>query len=526
MQPIEPPTQTLWVVHHRHTMPHWVAAVLVRVRALPGLSLRQLSVAELPPTRHHNTWNQLINALDNLLFPAADSASRAVATSTLPDDLFAQRAHVEQLGHVTSTHAGDDWVLNATSLPDADVAAALGATVLSVACGESGGPPGLHESLEQASHTALHVVRTPPGDIPAEVLASATECTDPASIGRTRNAALWAGAELLRHTVEAWVDGKAGTVSQPWNAPRRRAPSAVDALLRMPLHIHRGVTRKWRRRGALRQWILLAREGAHTETGTASEIDFGRWQRILPPRDVFWADPFPVERDGTRYVFIEEATFTPRRGHLSVLTLSADGQAEACATILKTPYHLSYPNVFRHGGEWYMMPESGEDKTLQIYRCTAWPDQWAWQQNVLEGIAVYDGTLLEHGGRWWLFATVQHFEAASPNVFLHLWYADSPFGPWQPHAANPIVSDVRSARPAGQFFEHEGVLYRPSQDCSTHYGHGLRINRVDQLDLDGYRETAVTAHAPWAPDIDGVHTVNRAGAFAVADAIHWRGQAD
>ncbi|MEM7379374.1 MAG: hypothetical protein AAF460_17955, partial [Pseudomonadota bacterium] len=361
MQPVTPPNRTLWVVHSRHSVPHWLAAVLVSVADVPALTLRQLSVAELPPTRYHNTWNQLINAVDNLLFPSADSASRSVATGTLPDSLFAQRTHVEQLSHVKAACGAEDWVLNATSLPDTQVSAALGAPVLSLVCGDSGGPPGLYESLTQATHTALRVVRTDPGGAPSNVLASATECTDPASIGRTRNAALWAGAELLRHTLLARAEQKAANISQAWSTPRARAPSVLDALLRMPLHIHRGITRKWHRRGKLRQWILLTHDVGQAELGTESAIQFEHWQRILPPRDVFWADPFPVERDGTRYVFIEEATFAPRRGHLSVLTLTADGQVGASTTLLKKPYHLSYPTVFSHGGEWYLMPESGQD---------------------------------------------------------------------------------------------------------------------------------------------------------------------
>ncbi|MEM6985378.1 MAG: hypothetical protein AAF499_02465 [Pseudomonadota bacterium] len=516
---------TVWVVHRRHELPNWATQVLTELARQATVSLRQISIANTPPVRHNNSWNQLINLLDSQLFPGADSASTRADLAALPDDIFTKRVHIDTLDQFTLPLDERDRLLNLSSLPDQAVADALGASVMSLTCGTPYTPVGLHECLAGAPYIDVKVNRHDARESVVKIIASATECTDAASIGRTRNAALWAGAELLLYAIDAWVSGRETTLSDmPSQTIRHSPPSAWLALVRAPTFYFRGVQRKLSRRPLLRQWILLS--AARDDSGDTDRLslDLQHWDRILPPRDVFWADPFVVERDGKACVFIEEATFTPRRGHLSVLELDQDGAPSAAQVVLKKPYHLSYPNVFEHDDNWYMMPESGEDKSLQVYRCASWPTEWVWQENVLEGKAVFDGTLLEHNGRWWLFATVQRLDAASPNIFLHLWHADGPLGPWHPHPANPIVSDVRRARPAGNFFTHDGVLYRPSQDCSTHYGHGLNICRVDQLDLQGYRETLVSTHEPWAADIDGVHTLNYAKTRVVADAIHWRPQ--
>jgi hypothetical protein len=84
---------------------------------------------------------------------------------------------------------------------------------------------------------------------------------------------------------------------------------------------------------------------------------------------------------------------------------------------------------------------------------------------------------------------------------------------------NPIVVDVTSARPAGQPFTVEGVLYRPGQNCSTSYGCGLTISRIDVLSPSEYRETLVRRIEPSASSRyrDGIHTVNFNGTFGVVD---------
>ncbi len=513
------PGTPLRVVTGRHGIPRWAFELLTRLRE-EDIELHRLQLDSPRHTAADNRWHALVTKLDSKLFPGADTASATVDDGSGLAGLFAVTQAVDSSTPIESTAGG--FVLSLDSTADHHVAKRLDVPVLSLQPNADGDwrstPVGFWECLDSQPMVGLRVIATDATGTAKPVM-QATECTDPVSVGRTRNAALWAGAELL-HRALTQTTGVERTEPDFTNIPSNSTgpASAWSALVRAPWHFAKGVIRKMARRKSLRQWILIWRAGDED----ATNIGFSAWRRLLPPRDIFWADPFVVERDGQRHVFIEEATFTPRRGHLAVMTLDDSGQSSPPVTILKKPYHLSYPNVFEHDGEWYMMPESGEDKSLQIYRSTAWPHEWTWTHNALSGLAVYDGTLVFHNAKWWLFATVQQFEGSSPNVFLHLWHADSPLGPWTPHRANPVCTDVRSARPAGNFFEREGVLYRPSQNCSRHYGYGLQINRVEQLDETAYRETQVASYTPWASDIDAVHTLNRTDTLQLADAVHWR----
>jgi hypothetical protein len=103
---------------------------------------------------------------------------------------------------------------------------------------------------------------------------------------------------------------------------------------------------------------------------------------------------------------------------------------------------------------------------------------------------------------------------------LHLYHAERIFGEWQPHRRNPVKSDARCARPAGQLYLRDGKLLRPSQVCVPRYGAGLSINHVERLTPDEYVERQVQRILPAEQQgILGLHTVNRAGALTVVDAF-------
>lgn len=133
-----------------------------------------------------------------------------------------------------------------------------------------------------------------------------------------------------------------------------------------------------------------------------------------------------------------------------------------------------------------------------------------------------DGTLWQQDGRWWLFACVAEtpFDDGGREFNeLFLFHADTPLGPWTPHRQNPVVSDVRSARPAGPLFMHEGRLVRPSQDCAAEYGHRIVFNEVRRLDPEVYEERPLaTLNPDWAPALRGCHTYAQAGRLELLDA--------
>jgi hypothetical protein len=100
-----------------------------------------------------------------------------------------------------------------------------------------------------------------------------------------------------------------------------------------------------------------------------------------------------------------------------------------------------------------------------------------------------------------------------------LFYADSLFGKWKSHPKNPIVCDIRCARPAGRILSYGSQLIRPGQDCSTYYGYAVSLNRIERLTEYDYRETHMGMILPnWMPGIYRTHTLNQDTKFQVLDA--------
>jgi hypothetical protein len=121
-------------------------------------------------------------------------------------------------------------------------------------------------------------------------------------------------------------------------------------------------------------------------------------------------------------------------------------------------------------------------------------------------VQLIDATLFEHGGKFYLFATTR---GDGSYEKLRIWWAPSLSSPWQAHAQDPVKIDIRSARPAGPLFRHDGAWYRPAQDCSGGYGGAVTINRLDVLSPDHYRETEVSRLVPdrHGPYPHGLHTL-------------------
>ena len=238
------------------------------------------------------------------------------------------------------------------------------------------------------------------------------------------------------------------------------------------------------------------------------------WLPDPPPRS-FVADPFVVERDGMRVLFLEEFNYVRDRGVIDALVLDAQNRVVRRTRALDLPFHLSYPFPVEIDGELYLMPESCAANEVALYRCVAFPDRWERASAVLPGIDGVDTTPFLHEGRWWLFCTRS---SSGPSLALHAFHAPGPRGPWQPHRLNPIVVDVASARPAGPLFVVDGVLYRTGQDCSRTYGGAVAVVRIDELSPDAYRETLVRRIAPPPGRFaDGFHTIGFSGDLLVVD---------
>jgi hypothetical protein len=268
------------------------------------------------------------------------------------------------------------------------------------------------------------------------------------------------------------------------------------------------------RRPMVRHWRIAVRVGARPVPDSISQPEMSGFHWIDAPKGHFYADPFVVEADGKHWVYFEDCDYATQLGKI-VCAEVRDGGLGKPLTVLERPYHLSYPCVFRDGGTWYMVPETASARTIELYRCTRFPDLWQFERELLRGSAV-DTTVWIENGVYWFFVTFM--EPRGRACQLWLYSARSLDGTWTPHPANPISTDVRYARGGGAIFRHKGKLFRPSQDCSGEYGRRMTLHEIAVMDHAQYREELrITVDPVWMKDLVGTHTYGRAGAIEVID---------
>lgn len=227
------------------------------------------------------------------------------------------------------------------------------------------------------------------------------------------------------------------------------------------------------------------------------------------------ADPCLFVKDERPFVFCELYLYGANKGVISAFEIN-NGRGSQLEVVIEEPFHLSYPQVFEYAGSIYCMPESAHARQVNLYEATNFPFAWKRVHTLLDNVAAVDSTLLRFENKWWLFFT--DGEARRFNTHLHIWQASDLLGDWKPHIRNPVKIDVRSARPAGQFFWHKNCLYRPAQDCSRTYGGQLRINKIVKLSESEFEESIVTTIAPPVGGYcKGIHTLSSVGDYSVVD---------
>lgn len=269
----------------------------------------------------------------------------------------------------------------------------------------------------------------------------------------------------------------------------------------------------------LEQWILLYSFKKNNSFSTS----LFRYKKIIPPKTVYWADPCVVFHNNKHYIFFEEYVYKTKKAHISVVELSENGNASKPQIVLEKPYHLSYPFVFEHNGFLYLIPETAKNRTIELYRCKEFPGEWEFVMNLMEDVYACDTTIHFQDSKFWLFVNIKPHEGSSSDE-LFLYYSDNLLtNQWQSHPANPVVSDVKTARPAGSLFIHNNNLYRPSQDCAKSYGSSININHVLVLNEHRYEEVTVNKINPnWDKKIKRTHTFSFNNGLSVIDGFSSR----
>jgi len=362
------------------------------------------------------------------------------------------------------------------------------------------------------------------------VLATSCSLTDNLSVARSKNSYYWKAASILPRTInelhrlgkEQFLDNinELNQDSNFFSEKKRSVPTNGKVIVKL-------VKFKWKRfQNIIRsffyfdQWILQFYFGNFENIS----INSSQFKKIIPPKEKFWADPHVIKKNGFYYIFIEELIYTENKGFISVIEMDDKGKYKDPVKILERDYHLSFPFIIEDNGEIYMIPESKQNKNIQLYKCIDFPYKWDLETILMDNVGAVDTVIIEKDNKYWLFTNMIANEGASFIDELYLFSSDSLVSnQWKSHPLNPIVSDVKNARMAGRLFTINNILYRPSQNCSNHYGYGVQINQVLELTENRYKEKIVDSLFPDFDDrIKSIHSLSVLRDISIIDAQYKR----
>lgn len=233
----------------------------------------------------------------------------------------------------------------------------------------------------------------------------------------------------------------------------------------------------------------------------------------------YYADPFTFQHSGQNYIFVEEFPFATGKGVVSVCEIGQDDSISVPRIVLEEPHHLSYPMVFEDDDQIWMIPESGEGRTITLYRAQDFPRKWVRECDLLQGLQGYDATLHRNAEGYWLFVTTRIWKSTTWDS-LSIFYSNKLRGPWLHHSNNPVLLDARASRSAGSIFKIGSDVYRPAQYSSVSYGEAITICRIESLSQEEFTQRPVgLISAKGAGKTLGTHTYNRGSDIEVIDVF-------
>lgn len=207
----------------------------------------------------------------------------------------------------------------------------------------------------------------------------------------------------------------------------------------------------------------------------ANNAQFNYEQKFVPlpySKDYWFADPMGFEFNGKSYLFCEAFDRKEYIGRIGVFEI-INGIPQNFKIVLSENYHLSYPCVFiGNSGKAYMVPESGENLSLDLYESVKFPNEWKKVKTFISGVNFADTTVFKFENEYWLYT----YEAKPECYTCYLYKLNLEELSITLHSSKNYMTNC--CRSGGYIINGDNYLICPIQDCSKIYGKELIFNEL------------------------------------------------
>ncbi|WP_348799479.1 glucosamine inositolphosphorylceramide transferase family protein [Flavobacterium adhaerens] len=211
-----------------------------------------------------------------------------------------------------------------------------------------------------------------------------------------------------------------------------------------------------------------------------------------------FADPFLIKEGKRTYLFME--SIVDGKGEIWVSEIK-NKKILNPKLVLKSNFHFSYPNVFREKDEFYLIPETSQNKMVTLYKAEKFPYKWLIKKNLNEGNSFVDTNLLVLDGVYYWFT----FDLELKKT--RLFFSESLEANWNEHPKSKFDCN----RNAGNFIRTKDRILRPVQVSEKKYGEGVALMIVTKISKDVFEEKVYDASflvKKRGFRLDGVHHIS------------------
>lgn len=235
--------------------------------------------------------------------------------------------------------------------------------------------------------------------------------------------------------------------------------------------------------------------------------------------DRWFADPFILDvTDSEIIILAEEFCYNVHRGRIARVIIDRKTYEEkSFEIILELPTHLSFPFIIRKNEKIYLMPENSASGCSTVYEYNDANRKLTPLHHIAEE-PFADATIFEMEGQSYLCTTMLP-DTNSRSVKIYTLNKDD----------LKVVDRVATVefpivcgRNAGEVFSVDGQFYRPAQDCTKCYGHGVILQKMTIKEGKWVFEDVNSFYPNTFKYNQGLHTFNNYKGLIVIDARGFR----
>lgn len=236
-------------------------------------------------------------------------------------------------------------------------------------------------------------------------------------------------------------------------------------------------------------------------------------------KDRWFADPFILDvTDSEIIILAEEYCYNVHRGRIARVVIDRKTYEEmSFEIILELQTHLSFPFIIRKNGKIFLMPENSASGCSTVYEYNDANRKLTPLHHIAEE-PFADATIFEMEGQSYLCTTMLP-DTNSKSVKIYTLNKD----------AFKVVDRVATVkfpivcgRNPGEVFTVDGQMYRPAQDCTLRYGHGVILQKMTMENGEWRFENVNSLYPKSFKYNQGVHTFNNFKGLIVIDGRGYR----